>query len=102
MAHKNWDFSHDPHERPLGCNGKYGTSGIVAHSRKGEPTCEACRASRNHYMRELRRNNPSPRKLHPCGTPAAYHRHERKRERKDFACRLAHSKYRQKLAQEKS
>lgn len=90
---KNWDTSHDPDARPLGCNGAYGTSGAKAHRRKGQATCDQCRASEAHYARELRRGQGLPRPLHPCGTPAAYKRHKERGEPIDFACRVGRSRY---------
>jgi hypothetical protein len=92
--HKNWLFSHDPEARPLGCNGRYGTSGRVAHERRGEPVCPACRDSSNHYRREAKRGNPgSGRRLQPCGTNAAAKRHRRKGEKECLPCAVARSNY---------
>ena len=80
---------HDPTARPLGCNGKYGSSGTQAHTRAGTAVCGACRASYNHYQRERRRGQGKPRIAQPCGTPAAADLHKRRGETLDFACRLA-------------
>jgi hypothetical protein len=90
---KNWDLSHDPEARPLGCNGKYGTSGYKAHRRRGNEPCTRCKASLAHYARELRRGQGTPKQLHPCGTPAAYKRHADRGEPIDFACRVGRSNY---------
>lgn len=92
-----WDLKHDPFKRPLGCNGKYGNSGLVKHRRQGTTPCAKCRKSSNHYRRELKRGEPAPRKLRPCGTYAAAHRHLQNGEKLDFKCKLAYSKYRQEL-----
>lgn len=35
-------------DRPLGCNGFYGNSGTTRHSRRKEPSCQACRDSAAH------------------------------------------------------
>lgn len=90
----NWDYSHSPEVRPLGCNGKYGNSGRARHQRRGEAPCSRCTASANHYRRELRRGQPKPRTLRPCGTPAAASRHRYHGEPLDFACRLAEARQR--------
>jgi hypothetical protein len=83
---------HVPEIRPLGCNGKYGDSGSRRHQRAGEPSCEKCTASSNHYRREVRRGRPRPRTLRPCGTRAAASRHRYNNEPLDFACRLAEAR----------
>jgi hypothetical protein len=95
--------------RPLGCNGKYGHSGALRHTRKGQKPCRKCKASRNHYNREYKRKGllASPRKweLQPCGTPAAAQRHRKRGEPIDFACKVAAAKYkrdRRKLLKENS
>jgi len=85
---RSWDLSHDPFDRPLGCNGKWGNSGSEAHKRRGEEPCEKCLASSAHYAREYRRGGIQKRKLAPCGTTAAAERHRTHREPLDFACRL--------------
>lgn len=84
-----WDLTHNPDRRPLGCNGKYGRSGAALHERAGEPVCKRCRNSINHYKRERRRGQLSPRKLQPCGTKAAAVRHRKKGEPLCFPCRIA-------------
>jgi hypothetical protein len=92
--HKNWQLSHDPMARPLGCNGRYGPSGRVAHNRRGEEVCFACRESHNHYRREAKRGNPGTgRRLKPCGTNAAAKRHRAKGEPVCFKCRVAETNY---------
>jgi hypothetical protein len=64
--HKGWLLSHDPMDRPLGCNGRYGSSGELAHKRRGEEVCPACLASRRHLRREAKRGNPGTgRRLQP-------------------------------------
>jgi hypothetical protein len=84
---KNWDRTHNPDARPLGCNGKYGSSGRGRHKYYGTPVCDACKASDNHYCKELRRGQNIPRKKpFPCGTPAAAYQHRLKGERLDMAC----------------
>lgn len=85
-----WDLSHDPDARPLGCNGKYGTSGYQRHLRRGEEVCEKCRCSVNHYQRERKRGGaPTPLRLQPCGTPAAARRHRKAGEEPCMRCKLA-------------
>lgn len=87
---QRWDLSHDPEARPLGCNGKYGASGRLRHTRRKEKVCKACSRSLNHYQRELRRGQNIPRKaLDPCGTRGAARRHREKNEPIDLPCRLA-------------
>ena len=88
-----WRLDHDPDQRPLGCNGRYGNSGRKQHARRGEPPCQACRESVNHYDRERRRGQPNPRTLKPCGTNAAAKRHLRRKEPVCFKCRVAEAKY---------
>jgi hypothetical protein len=90
---KNWKLDHDPEARPLGCNGKYGTSGSKAHRRRGHNPCTWCKASEAHYARELRRGQGLPRPLHPCGTNAAYKRHLDLGEDPCFKCRVGRSHY---------
>ena len=91
----NWDLTHRPDSRPKGCNGKYGSSGVKLHARRGTKACKLCRASTNHYRRELKRGQPLRRApLQPCGTHAGYRRHERRGEEKCFKCRAAESAYR--------
>jgi hypothetical protein len=90
---KNWKRDHDPFARPLGCNGRYGESGRHAHKKAGTVPCDDCRASSNHYARELRRGQPNPTPLHPCGTPAAARRHRYRGEPVDLACADAEAKY---------
>jgi hypothetical protein len=84
---------HDPEKRPIGCNGKYGASGLLKHKREGTDICDACRESEKHYRRELRRGQPLKHPLKPCGTRAAAERHRKRRERLDLACRVAEAKY---------
>ncbi|QPK40190.1 hypothetical protein SEA_JINKIES_59 [Arthrobacter phage Jinkies] len=98
---KNWRVEHDPFERPLGCNGKYGTSGSKAHRYRGEPTCDKCRASETHYGREYRRGQGLGRPIYPCGTWQAAARHNRRGEPLDFPCRAARSRYRARLRAER-
>lgn len=93
MSGPSWHLSHDPFDRPLGCNGKYGASGLQVHRRKGEKPCDACNASNNHARRELRRGQPLPRPHHPCGTRPAAARHRANGEPLDLACKLAEGKY---------
>ena len=93
---RNWDKNHDPEERPLGCNGRYGNSGGSWHRRqtraKARKVCARCKKSAAHYARERRRGGIKPRELQPCGTWAAAVRHRYKGEELDFACRLAEAK----------
>ena len=92
--HKPWLLTHDPMARPLGCNGRYGPSGRVAHMRRAEEVCLLCRESLKHYRREAKRGNPGTgRRLKPCGTNAAAKRHRKKGEPIDFACRVAETLY---------
>lgn len=90
--HKRWDFTHSPARRPLGCNGKPGDSGRKAHRRKDEPVCDKCRQASNHAKRERNRGQLNPRRLQPCGTPAAARRHRYNNEALDFDCQLAEAK----------
>ena len=96
----NWDLDHDPMKRPLGCNGKYGNSGMVKHRRRGTKVCAKCKKSSSHYRKELKRGQPSPHRLKPCGTYAAAHRHLQNGEKLDFPCKVAYSEYRQKMYQQ--
>lgn len=82
-------LDHDPFTRPLGCNGQYGQSGGIAHRKRGEPECEDCRQSRNHYRRELKRGQGLPRNAVRCGTPSGARRHNRLGEPVCFSCRVA-------------
>lgn len=86
---KSWRKDHDPLSRPLGCNGKYGGSGGMKHHREGTEICDDCRESAAHYMREKRRGGIKPRRVKPCGTPAAAQRHRGKGEATCFKCRVA-------------
>jgi hypothetical protein len=80
--------------RPLGCNGRYGPSGRLAHSRAGEEPCALCKESHNHYRREAKRGNPGTgRRLKPCGTNAAAKRHRRRGEKECLPCAVARSNY---------
>jgi hypothetical protein len=85
----NWDTTHNPFVRPLGCNRRYGNSGRNGHKNRGEPICDKCLTSAAHYAREWRRKAIKPRTLEPCGTHAAAERHRRNNEPIDMACRLA-------------
>ena len=96
-----WNLNHNPLAHPLGCNGKYGQSGSKQHYKAGEKACAKCRASQRHYMRELRRGQPKPRRLKPCGTWAAASRHRAKGESLDFACRVAEANYQQQRRDKK-
>lgn len=106
MGGKAWK-AHNPHARPLGCNGKYGSSGYKAHKRKNTRVCGRCRVSAAHYMRERRRGGLLPHKPLPkhCGTMPGVAGHRQAGEPLDFACKLAEANYkadRRKLVQEKS
>ena len=90
---KNWKPDHDPFTRPLGCNGKYGTSGSKKHRRNNQAPCDPCKASEAHYACELRRGQGLPRHINPCGTNAAYKRHLEHGEPIDFTCRVGRSNY---------
>ena len=90
---KNWKQDHDPFARPLGCNGKYGTSGTKKHRRQNQTPCAACKASEAHYACELRRGQGSPRLIQPCGTNAAYKRHTTRGEKPCFKCAVARAEY---------
>ena len=93
MTHKSWRLDHDPEQRPLGCNGRYGDSGRKAHRRKGEDICGLCREAANHVVRERRRGQPNPRPLSPCGTPAAARRHRLHGQKPCLPCYNAEAKY---------
>ncbi|AYN55870.1 hypothetical protein PP635_gp62 [Arthrobacter phage Auxilium] len=90
---KNWKLDHDPDARPLGCNGKYGTSGSKLHRRRGETPCSKCKASEAHYACELRRGQGLPRYVQPCGTPAGAKRHRDRGEKVCFKCAVARAAY---------
>lgn len=87
-------LNHNPFARPLGCNGLYGKSGRIRHTKAGEPVCLKCRESSGHYQRELRSRGIPKRKLKPCGTNAAARRHRRKGEALCFKCKLAEAESR--------
>lgn len=92
-----WKFEHNPEDRPLGCNGKYGSSGYKRHKREGTEPCAACLESKAHYTRELRRGQGYPnRTLVPCGERSAAVRHRRRGEPVDFKCRAAEARHRAK------
>lgn len=99
-----WDIDHNPETRPIGCNGKYGGSGMQYHRAHGTTICQDCRDSHNHYQRERRRGGLPRRRPAPCGTNAAVDRHRRRKEPLDFACKLAEAKhqaeYRERIARE--
>lgn len=87
---------HDPEARPIGCNGRYGSSGAEKHLYHGEPVCDDCGESRRHYQRERRRGQKYPRYLYPCGTRQAAQRHRRAgmtSKDMDLPCRLAEAAY---------
>ena len=88
-----WDLDHDPDDRPLGCNGRYGKSGAAGHYYRGEPRCDACAASQRHYEKERARGQLYPRVLKPCGTVAAAKRHQGNNEPMDFECSNAIYEY---------
>lgn len=91
---KNWDLTHNPEVRPIGCNGRYGQSGVSRHYHRGTKTCKRCLKSAAHYQRERRRGSGlGPRKLKPCGTIAAAARHRRKGEPLCFPCKVARHEY---------
>lgn len=85
----NWDLTHNPNRRPLGCNGKYSSSGAATHRRRGEKVCKRCRISAAHYSREATRRGLRPRRLKPCGTNAAAERHRKNGEELCFRCKVA-------------
>lgn len=93
----SWRMDHNPFARPIGCNGKYGVSGVQRHRKAGTEQCKRCRESAAHYRREMRRGGITPRKPQPCGTPAAAHRHRANGEPVDFACHVAEANYRAEL-----
>ena len=102
-AHPNarWKLDHDPEALPLGCNGLYGKSGYNKHKYHGTEPCEACKESKRHYERERDRGQNYPRKLKPCGTPAAAKRHRYNKEPLDIACRLAEQRERNEIRDRK-
>lgn len=85
----NWDLTHNPNRRPLGCRGRYGPSGAAYHRKHGTKVCARCRNSAKHYAREATRGGIRPRVLKPCGTPAAAERHRAKGEELCFKCKVA-------------
>jgi hypothetical protein len=98
---QRWNLDHDPEARPLGCNGKYGQSGLERHYRHKTEPCEACRESSRHYQRELRRGQRYPRILWPCGTWQAAERHRTKGEPVDWPCAQAYRDYNTEKARER-
>jgi len=94
---KSWRKDHDPFARPLGCNGKYGVSGVQRHTKAGTEPCKKCRESYAHYRREARRGGIKPRTPKPCGTYAAAQRHKAKKEPLCFKCKVAETNYRTEL-----
>lgn len=88
-----WKFDHDPEAKPLGCNGRYGTSGSAKHHYHKTPPCEDCKASARHYARERARGQKYPRVLYPCGTRPAALRHRAKGEPLCLPCKLAEAEY---------
>ena len=86
---QRWNLDHDPEARPLGCNGRYGKSGVNLHRYHKTPYCDACKASARHYEREVRRGQKYPRVLRPCGTRAAAERHRNKGEELCWPCKIA-------------
>jgi hypothetical protein len=91
---QHWDMSHNPEAKPLGCNGRYGKSGSNRHYYHKTKVCERCRQSARHYERELARGQAYPRRLKPCGTPAAARRHRARKEPMDKACLIAEDRAR--------
>jgi len=85
----SWKFDHDPEDRPIGCNGRYGTSGAAKHHYHREEVCDDCKASARHYARERKRGQLYPRKLQPCGTRAAALRHRDRGEERCLPCKIA-------------
>lgn len=99
MPHTNkgggrWRFDHDPFARPLGCNGKYGGSGVQKHRHYGTPPCKDCLESIAHYKRERRRGGLKPKQPAPCGTYGGAAQHKAKKEPTCFKCRVAEAAYR--------
>ena len=84
-----WKKDHDPEAKPLGCNGRYGTSGAAKHRYRKEEVCDACKASARHYQRERARGQLYPRVLYPCGTRPAALRHRSRGEPLCFPCKVA-------------
>ena len=80
---------------PLDCRGGYGASGAEWHRRRGEPTCEKCKASRNHANALRRAGLPVPRIPAPsrveCGTNSGYQRHMREGTLACDPCLEAHA-----------
>lgn len=93
MRGKAWRLDHDPTTRPLGCNGRYGTSGATIHRNHSQTACDQCKASAAHYNRERRRGGLTPHKPQPCGTRAAAARHRANQETLCFPCKVAEANY---------
>lgn len=75
------------------------------HVYHGEPPCQACRKAASAYHREWsreRRSTRPPRRLKPCGTAAAYHRHRRRGEEPCHACRKAVAAYQRRRYRDKT
>lgn len=96
----SWRWDHDPFARPLGCNGKYGSSGIQRHSREGTTPCAGCRESYAHVKRERRRGGITTLKPPTaCGTATGARRHRRNGDPVCLPCRVAEARYRYHLRQ---
>ena len=70
-------------------------SGAMAHYRRGEKPCDACRLAHNADIRaHYRRTHPDTYQVAAeCGTRGGYERHHRRAEPLCDACRLAHNAY---------
>jgi hypothetical protein len=86
-----------PASEPCGTNAAY-----VRHRARGEEVCEACRKARSAYVasrRRARRDSPGVSSRSgrpttaPCGSNAAYARHQRRGEQPCLACLQARAEY---------
>lgn len=75
---------------PLATDTGHGTlRALKAHRAANEPLCEHCET---YHAWWLDAHGWGPLDLRPCGTLAAYRRHQRRGERIDTACRQANSR----------
>ena len=64
-------------------------NGVKVHRSADEPLCEDCA---EYHARWLEAHYWGPLDLRPCGTTAAYRRHQRHRERPCEPCRQANAR----------
>lgn len=70
------------------------TAGRNEHYAQGDlPVCVPCKEAWSEYKKDLliRNKTKTGPKYYPCGTPAAYARHNRNGETPCFFCKCAHA-----------